>query len=87
MKIVKKILIIVSITVFAIFLILLVTPVLFKGKILKIAKTELNKMLEAQVDFSDLKLSFIRNFPNAYVGLDNLTVIGKGELKARRLWL
>jgi len=79
MKIVKKVLIIVGITIVAIFLILLVTPILFKDKIFNIAKTELNKMLEAQVDFSDLKLSFIRNFPNAYIGLENLSVIGKGE--------
>jgi len=85
MKIVKKILIIAGITVVAIFLILLVTPILFKGKILNIAKTELNKMLEAQVDFSDLKLSFIRNFPNAYVGLDDLTVTGKGEFEGETL--
>jgi hypothetical protein len=54
-------------------------------KILKIAKTELNKMLEAQVDFSDLKLSFIRNFPNAYVALENLTVTGKGEFDGETL--
>jgi hypothetical protein len=85
MKILKKILIIIAITIFAIFLILLVTPVLFKGKILTIAKTELNKMLEAQVDFSDLKLSFIRNFPNAYVALENLTVTGKGEFEGETL--
>jgi hypothetical protein len=63
----------------------LVTPILFKGKILNIAKTELNKMLEAQVDFSDLKLSFIRNFPNAYVALENLTVTGKGEFDGETL--
>jgi hypothetical protein len=66
-------------------LILLVTPILFKGKIFNIAKTELNKMLEAQVDFSDLKLSFIRNFPNAYVALENLTVTGKGEFDGETL--
>jgi len=85
MKILKKILLIAAITVFAIFLILLVTPILFKGKILTIAKTELNKMLEAQVDFSDLKLSFIRNFPNAFVSLENLTVTGKGEFEGETL--
>jgi len=79
MKIIKKLLIIISATVLAIFLILLLAPVLFKGKILNIAKTELNKMLEAKVDFSDLKLSFIRNFPNAYVALEDLTVTGTGE--------
>jgi len=85
MKIFKKLLIIVPITVLAIFLILLVTPILFKGKILEIAKKELNGMLTAKVDFSDLNLSFIRNFPNAYVGLEELKVTGTGEFEGETL--
>jgi hypothetical protein len=85
MKILKRILIIVSITVAAIFLILLVTPVLFKGKILEIAKKELNNMLTAKVDFSDVKLSFIRNFPDAYIALEDLTVTGTGEFEGETL--
>jgi hypothetical protein len=43
---------------------------------MELAKTELNKMLLAKVDFKDLKLSFIRNFPNAYVALEGLEVTG-----------
>ncbi|MDR2597755.1 MAG: AsmA family protein [Treponema sp.] len=85
MKVLKRILIIVSITVAAIFLILLVTPVLFKGKILEIAKKELNNMLTAKVDFSDVKLSFIRNFPDAYIALEDLTVTGTGEFEDETL--
>ncbi len=81
----KKFLKIFLIVIAVIFLILLVTPFLFKGKIIEIAKTELNKMLTARVDFSDLKLSFIRNFPNAYVALEDLTVIGTGEFEADTL--
>ncbi|MCL2793207.1 MAG: hypothetical protein FWD87_08950 [Spirochaetaceae bacterium] len=30
----------------------------------------------AKVEFSDLRLSFIRNFPNAYIALENLEVTG-----------
>ena len=85
MKFIKKFLKIFLITVVVIFVILLVTPFLFKGKILEIAKTEINKMLTAKVDFSDLKLSFIRNFPNAYVALEDLTVIGTGEFEGDTL--
>jgi len=85
MKIIKKALIIVLITLLAVFLILLITPVLFKGKILEIAKSELNKMLTAKVEFSDLKLSFIRNFPNAYVALEDLTVTGTGGFEDETL--
>jgi hypothetical protein len=85
MKILKKLLIIIPVTVFAIFLLLLVTPILFKGKLLEIAKKELNRMLTAEVDFSDLKLSFIRNFPDAYIALEDLTVTGKGEFEGETL--
>jgi len=81
----KKFLKIFFITLLVIFLILLVTPFLFKGKILEFAKKELNSMLTAEVDFSDLKLSFIRNFPNAYVALEDLTVVGTGEFKGDTL--
>jgi hypothetical protein len=85
MKIAKKLLIIIPVTILAIFLILLVTPILFKGKILEIAKKELNGMLTAQVDFSDLKLSFIRNFPDAYIALEDLTVTGTGGFEGETL--
>ena len=85
MKILKKLLIIIPAAVFAVFLLLLVTPILFKGKILEIAKKELNSMLEARVDFSDLKLSFIRNFPDAYIALEDLTVNGKDEFEGETL--
>jgi len=85
MKILKKLLIIIPAAVFAVFLLLLVTPILFKGKILEIAKKELNRMLDAKVDFSDLKLSFIRNFPDAYIALEDLTVNGAGEFEGETL--
>jgi len=72
-------LIIIPVTILAIFLILLLAPVLFKGKLLEIAKRELNRRLAAEVDFSDVKLSFIRNFPDAYVALEDVTVTGAGD--------
>ncbi len=75
----KKFLKIFFIVIAVLFLILLVAPFLFKGKIIEFAKKQLNDMLTVQVDFADLKLSFIRNFPNAYVALEDLTVIGTGE--------
>jgi hypothetical protein len=70
----------------AIFLVLLITPFLFKNQIMELAKTQLNNMLMAKVDFKDLKLSFIRSFPNAYVALEGMEVTGvddfEGELLA-----
>jgi len=72
-------------TVLVIFLVLLAAPVLFKGKIFEFAKKELNGMLTAKVDFSDVKLSFIRNFPNAYVALTDLVVTGTDEFEGETL--
>jgi uncharacterized protein involved in outer membrane biogenesis len=48
---------------------------------MELAKTELNKILLAKVDFKDLKLSFIRNFPNAYVALEGLEITGIDDFK------
>lgn len=61
-----------------ILVILIVTPVFFKKPIENMAKTELNNMLNAKVDFKDFKLSFIRGFPNVYIALEDLTVVGTG---------
>ncbi|MDR2036990.1 MAG: AsmA family protein [Bacteroidales bacterium] len=81
----KKFLKIFFIVIAVLFLVLLITPFLFKGKLIEIAKKELNNMLTVKVDFSDLKLSFIRNFPNAYVALSDLQVVGTGEFEADTL--
>jgi hypothetical protein len=59
-----------------IFIILLVAPFFLKGPIEKIAKKQINSSLNAKVDFSGISLSFIRNFPNAYVALENFTIVG-----------
>lgn len=72
----KKALKIIGITLAVIFLILLILPFAFKGKIIELVKTEANKNLKAQVDFSDVSLSLIRNFPNLSVSIDDLSVIG-----------
>ena len=84
-KIIRNVLIIIGSTVLVIFLALVLTPIIFKGKILTIAKTELNKMLDARVEFSDLTLSFIKNFPSAYIALEDVSVTGVGEFEGETL--
>jgi len=84
-KIIKKISIIFLSIILFVFLVLLITPLLFKGQLMEITKRELNKMLMARVDFKDLNLSFIRNFPNAYIGLDGLEVTGAGDFDGELL--
>ena len=60
---------------------LLVLPFAFKGKIMDLAKTEMNNMLTAKVDFDGVSMSFIRNFPNASVTLKNLQITGTNDFE------
>jgi len=56
------------------FLFLLVAPFLFKGKIESAIKQAANDNLNARVNWSDVSLSLIRNFPNLRVSVEGLTV-------------
>jgi hypothetical protein len=72
--------------VFAIILLILLAiiillPFVFEGKIIEMAKKELNNSVNARVDFDDIDLSLIRNFPNFTIGIDGLTIIGKNEFE------
>ncbi len=51
-------------------------PFLFKGKILAIAREQVNKNVRARVDFSDVDISLFRHFPRLAVGLENLQIVG-----------
>jgi hypothetical protein len=55
-------------------LFLLVAPFLFKGKIESAMKQAANDNLNARVNWSDVSLSLIRNFPNLRVSVEGLTV-------------
>jgi len=75
---VKKGLIISFSTIIVIFAALLILPYAFRGKITKLAKEQINGMLNATVDFESVNLSFIRSFPNASVKLENFRIVGVG---------
>ena len=77
----KKFLKIFFIVIIVLLAILIVTPFIFKGKIIKIAKNEINETVNAQVDFNDLNISLFRNFPYLSVALNDLSVVGKDEFE------
>lgn len=56
------------------FLLLLIAPFLFKGKIESAIKQAANDNLNARINWSDVSLSLIRNFPNLRVNVEGLTV-------------
>lgn len=77
----KKSLKIVIGVVAGIVLLLFVLPFLFVGKIESRIKSEVNKQLNATVGWDGVSLSFIRNFPDLTVGIENLSVVGKGQFE------
>ena len=72
----KKILKISAILLAVLLLLAFSLPLLFKGKILAIAKEQLNKNINARVDFTDVDISLFRHFPRLAIGLENLQVVG-----------
>jgi hypothetical protein len=81
----KKILRILLITAVLILAILLVIPIAFKGRIMELARAEINKNLNAEVDFSDLRLSLLRNFPNLSITLTDMSVTGVDDFASDTL--
>lgn len=82
----KKALKISGIIVLVLILLLVLVPYLFQDQIEKSIKNTLNKNVNAQVEWSTLNLSLISNFPNAKVGLENLSVINKQPFEGDTLF-
>lgn len=77
----KKGLKITTIAVGVLLLVMLILPFAFKGKIESIVKSEGNKMLNAQFDFSSLSISLFKNFPKASVSLNDFWLKGIEEFE------
>ena len=70
----KKALKITSITLLILIALLVAIPFAFQGKIKDMVKQIINQNLNAQVEFSDVSLSFIRSFPQAHVNVNDLII-------------
>lgn len=79
MRRLKKILKITGISLATIILLLFLIPIIFKKQVQALVKKEINKQLNATVDFKDVKLSLLRHFPKATISIKGLSVVGKGE--------
>ncbi len=58
---------------------LIILPFFFKDKIMERVQTEIDNTIDAEVKIGGLSLSMFKNFPNLYVELENVTVVGKNE--------
>ncbi len=71
----KKILVGAGVFLLVVLLALVLTPLLFKGKILELVKTQANQQLNATLEFSDLGLNLFSDFPDLSLSLDHLAII------------
>jgi len=81
----KKFIKIFAITVFSIFILLLILPFFFKGTIKKMINEGINNSVNAKVEYSNVSLSLIRNFPNINLHIDGLTVSGRDKFEGDTL--
>ena len=72
----KKFLKILALIVLILIIGLFSIPFLFKGKIVEMAKTEINNSVNADVNFGEFDLSIFSSFPNLAFTINNLSVIG-----------
>ncbi|HWB40990.1 MAG TPA: AsmA-like C-terminal region-containing protein [Gemmatimonadales bacterium] len=73
-------------TLIALLLVLLVVlPLLFRDRIAQRVKAEVNRSVEARVDWRDVGLTFFRDFPNLTLRLDDLTAVGLGRFEGDTL--
>lgn len=76
MKIIKRILIALVVLIVLGVGFLLAAPIIFKDKIVANVKSGVNKALDAEVDFRDVNLSFLRSFPDVSLVVDDVEVMG-----------
>ncbi len=68
-----------------IFLLLLILPFLFKGKIETKVKEIVNEQVNATVSWDHFSLSMIRNFPNLGMGLEGLLIVNDAPFEGDTL--
>ncbi len=77
----KKILLSILVVVVLCLAALVAVPFLFKDKIVTVFKQEINKQVNATINYSDFDLSLLRSFPDFRFSVDDFTVIGILEFK------
>ncbi|MEN3324764.1 AsmA-like C-terminal region-containing protein [Mariniflexile soesokkakense] len=70
----KKALKITGISLLIILALLVASPFIFQSQIKEMVKRFINENLNAQVEFKDVDLSFIKSFPQAHVSIDDLAI-------------
>lgn len=80
-----RILAVVGTLILLVLALLVVLPLLFRDRIAQRVKAEVNRTLDARVEWRDVGLTFFRNFPNLTLRLDDLSVAGKDRFEGDTL--
>lgn len=75
-----------SFILLALLFLVIVVPFIFKGEIKDILTEKLNEQLDATVEFSDVSINLFQDFPNLYVNIKDMSVIGKGNFEGKSLY-
>ncbi|MFI5164610.1 MAG: AsmA-like C-terminal region-containing protein [Bacteroidia bacterium] len=86
MKIVKKILKWLSILLLLLIIFIVAAPFIFKDKITSFVKEEVNKQINAKVDFGEFDLTLLSSFPNFTFSIDKVSVANVGEFQGDTLF-
>ncbi len=81
----KKYLKIIGIVFVVIIILMLVLPLFFKGEIEDIVKTEINKKINATLNFSSVGLNMFEHFPDFTLSIDNISVVNKAPFEGDTL--
>ena len=81
----KKIVKIIGLTILAILILLIVIPIFFKDKVLKVVTDVAGHYVDADINIGNLDLSLLSNFPGATVVLDDVSIVGRNEFKGDTL--
>ncbi len=82
----KKFLKVTAIIILVFLILLFILPFAFRGKIIRIAKEQINSSINARSDFENLTVSLFRNFPDLSVGLKNLYIAGIDDFEGDTLF-
>jgi hypothetical protein len=84
---IKKLLKVTGISLVILFAILLILPMVFKGKLVRMIKDMANEQLLADVDFDEnISLSLIKRFPEVSLGISDISVVGQKEFSGDTLF-
>ncbi len=75
----KKILKFTGLTLLVLLLLAFTIPVVFKKQVQSLVKKEINKQLNANIDFKDVRLSLFRHFPKVTISIKGFHLTGKSS--------